>query len=87
VPEFLTNGGNPGRSALRCEGRDQIAQPRPQVGGPERLVIGQGRERAKEPLKAAQPACLSFRDALAGAAPPGRDPVIEQGEARIGELQ
>lgn len=38
-------------------------------------------------MKTAQPACLDRRDALASAAPLSRDLVIEEGEARIGELQ
>jgi hypothetical protein len=62
-------------------------QPRPQIAGAERLVIGQAREIAEEPMKTAQPARLDRRHALPGTAPLGRDLVIEKGEARIGELQ
>ena len=87
VPEFPANLGHSGRQAFRFEWRDQIPQPRPQIGGAEPLVIGQGRKIAEESMKTAQPARLDCRHALSGAAPLGRDLVIEEGEARIGELQ
>src|SRR5437763_1280062 len=57
------------------------------VAGAERLVIGQAREIAEEPMETTQPARLDCSRALAGAAPLGRDLMIEKGEARIAELQ
>jgi hypothetical protein len=45
--KFLTNGGNLGRLSLRFKGSDQAAQPRAQLGGAERIVIGEVRELAE----------------------------------------
>ena len=87
MPELPTNLGHSGRLAFRFERRNQVPQPRPQIAGAERLVIGQAREIAEEPMETTQPARLDCSRALAGAAPLGRDLMIEKGEARIAELQ
>lgn len=86
VSELPANLGHAGRPAFRFERCDQIPPPRPQIAGVERLVIGQDREIAQELLKAAQPARLDCRQALAGTTPLGRDLVIEQGEACIASV-
>ena len=85
--ELLANGGDLGRLAFRLKGSDQMAQLRPQRGGVERFILGQAREIAEQLAEPAQSARPRFLHPLPGLAPPGRDLVIEQGEARIGELQ
>jgi hypothetical protein len=87
VAEFPANLGHSGRQAFRFEWRDQIPQPRPQIGGAELLIIGQGRKIAEESMKTAQPVRLNCRHTFACAAPLGRDLVIEKGKACIGEPQ
>jgi hypothetical protein len=86
APKLPANLGHSGRQPFRLEWRNQIPQSRPQIGGSEALVIAQGREITEESMKTAQPARLDCRHTLAGTAPLGRDLVIEEGEARIGEL-
>ena len=54
APEFLTNGGDLARLSFRLKGGDQVAQPRPQLGGVERFVIGKAREIAEQPAEPAQ---------------------------------
>jgi uncharacterized protein DUF4158 len=58
VAEFPANLGHSGRQAFRFEWRDQIPQPRPQIGGVEPLIIDQGRKIAEESMKTASGSSL-----------------------------
>ena len=87
APEFLTNRGDLGRLSFRLKGGDQVAQPRPQLGGVERFVIGKAREIAEQPTEPAQSSRPRFLHALPGLTPLGRDLVIEKREACIRQPQ
>ena len=54
--KFLTNGGDLSRLSLRFKASDQAAQPRAQLGGAERIVIGEGHKIAEQSAEPAQPA-------------------------------
>ena len=83
--EFLTNGGNLSRLALRLEGGDQAAQPRAQLGGAKRLIIGEAREIAEQPAEPAQSSRPRFLRAFPRATPQCRDLVIEKRQVSVGQ--
>jgi hypothetical protein len=72
---------------------EELVQPRLRETAPIGAVfiadgiLGQGRKIAEESMKTAQPVRLNCRHTFAGAAPLGRDLVIEKGKARICEPQ
>ena len=74
---------------VRRSGSKGVIRPcsRAQIGAAERLVGGQAGEIAEQLAEAAQPAGPRFLRAFPGITPQGRDLVIEQVQARVGEAQ
>jgi hypothetical protein len=73
--------------ALRFEGRDQAAQPRPQFGDLERFVTRQPREIAEQLPESSQSARPRFLGAFPSVAPQRCDPVIEKRKACVRHAQ
>ena len=85
--EFLANGGDLAPLPFRFEGSDQPLEPRAQLGGAERLVIGEPGKIAEQPAQPAQSDRLRFLHPFPRGAPLGRDLVIEKREAPVHQPQ